>query len=355
MQSKKQQVHAPKFLSRQSSVPQRGRYSRLFRSLCFALFFCLSSVLFSVKLVAAEQADLQSPKTDASSSLKLEASVSRSEVYLGDRFQYSVNATYPDSGRVELPGLIGNTGAFEVKEFIGPRVKDLDGVKVQEWVLTLTTFVSGDFVLPPQLVEYFAPGRDAIADSIPDFTLHTEPVPVRVLSRVADSTVDIIDHEAPMEAPTQLVIWPWLVGVALFLIGLGLLLWLRSRKIENSQLPPWEEAQQKLSAIDPANLWEEGRQREWMFALSEILRRYLHRRFETLDALDATTTELNERAGRSGVLSEQQLEMLRSFNHGSDEIKFASMQKSEEECRELDQLVRTLVQQTRPLEEEEGK
>jgi len=351
MQGKKQQVHAPKFLSYQSSAQQRGMYSRILPLLYLALFFCL----VSVESVFAEQTEQQSLQADVSSTLKLEASVSRSEVYLGDRFQYSVNVTYPDSGRVELPGLIGNTGAFEVKEFIGPRVKDLDGLKVQEWVLTLTTFVSGDFVLPPQLVEYFAPGRDAIADSVPDFTLHTEPVPVRVLSRVADSTVDIIDHEAPMDAPNQLMIWPWLVVAGLILAGLGLLLWLRSRNKQQPQLPPWEEAQQKLSAIDPATFWEEGRQREWMFALSEILRRYLHRRFESLDALDATTTELNERAGRSGVLSEQQLEMLRTFNHGSDEIKFASLQKTEEECRELDQLVRTLVQQTRPLEEEAGK
>ncbi len=223
------------------------------------------------------------------------ASVDRTEVTVGERLRYTITVTHPAEGRIELPAVRGNTGSFEVLAH-DVRTQPRRGRRtVLTHTFTLAAFVPGDDSLPPQRVEYHAPGDTAT------IVLHTPPTAVRVV-RVAGDADDLADITG-VERLSRGV--PWGLLLLLLASGLALRAWLRRKKTLPKQrpmvappsppppsVPPDLEALEALRVLE-ARGWEHD-PRAFVFALSEIIRRYLGRRYG-IDALEATTGELLER------------------------------------------------------------
>jgi hypothetical protein len=282
----------------------------------------------------------------AKGSLDISSQVDRSEITIGDRVQYEIKVVFPADGRVELPSVLGNLGSFEVKDYQASDPKPAGKLQIQTWHFNLSTFTVGKYTLPPQQVVY-RQGTDTNA-----VIYFTQPIEINVVRSSAETVKDIADIAGLAEVKGQR---PWLIyglGLLAFLV-LAILLWTRLRKptmlpAEKPPLPPFEEAMEKLSGIKNLALIRQNRPRDFCFILSELLRRYISRRFG-IDALESTTSEFL--ADVKGLpITAAQKEFLGIFCSTTDLVKFADAALLESDAGPLLTKVEEFLRQTKPSE-----
>ena len=273
------------------------------------------------------------------------AKVDRSEITIGDRIQYEIDITYPATGHVELPAVLGNLGAFEVKDYKTENGNAPDGRATAKHLFTLSTFTVGAYTLPPQRIEYHD------ANDTNTFVLYTQPTEIKVLRTSPETEKDIanISDVVKISEPT-----PWgAIGLGIVVLGLiGFFLWRRGRSRRAAQdtvvvLPPYEEALKRIHDLREAQLLSRNGAREFAFTLSEILRNYVGRRYG-IEALESTTEEFLKKA-RSLPLTGHQQEWLRSFCDSLDPLKYATAKAAESEGERLLSEVEAFAEQTRPV------
>lgn len=153
--------------------------------------------------------------------------------------------------------------------------------------MTVAVFAVGVERLAPVMVTYQdAQGVcAAVSDSLP----------VRVQSLLSAQQADIHDLKPQVEFPNPLVFWMLGAGLALGAAGyLGYRLRRRYRanvRVESAPVPPWDEALAALDAVPVAELLSTGQLKRYYYTVSEIIKRYLTRRFD-FPALDSTTSEI---------------------------------------------------------------
>lgn len=279
-----------------------------------------------------------------------------SQVFVGDRFDYEISVTAPESASVDLPSFVGNLGNFEVKDL--QHEERLDGApkgqKKSVWRATLNTFVAGDFLIAPQEVRAVL-GADSVVT-------RTDPVAVKVVTRTDGSEEDILDVEEPL-ADSRLPGW---VSVLLGIVAAALLVFLGwflhkkfRREKEVPKLPPYEEAVLSLKELRGKQLLALGNQAEFYATLSFIVRRYVERRFlgehPTEGILDATLSQLKVRVPQIAELSEEYRQALVEFEGETYPVKFAKMKIGEDRGIFWDDWAEKLFEETRPVPEAEKK
>jgi BatD DUF11 like domain/Domain of unknown function (DUF4381) len=275
----------------------------------------------------------------------------RTEITIGDLLHYSIQVKYPKDGRIHLPSVLGNLGAFEVKDYSEGEAKINGDQKEQIWEFTLSTFTVGDYTLPPQWVEY-RQGQDTTA-----YTYMTQPIAIKVKRTSPETVKDIADIAGP-ESPA--VRRPWWLLLALVFLGTAVFLLWKLRKSKPATaaqaaplVPPFEEAMAALVALNGVQAIRQNKSREWCFSLSLILRRYVSRRFG-VDALESTSDEFIQLA--AGLpLSFGQKPFIPRFCAMTDPVKFANVVLLESEAGQLVDDVRRFLEATRPAPESEEK
>jgi uncharacterized membrane protein YgcG len=113
-------------------------------------------------------ADGRSPSDPAAHkpSLDISSQVDRSEITIGDQMHYEIKVVYPAKGRIELPSVLGNLGAFEVKDYQASEPKPAGTLQIQTWSFTLSTFTVGKYMIPPQQVVFVPEGAAKGNDSV---------------------------------------------------------------------------------------------------------------------------------------------------------------------------------------------
>jgi len=209
--------------------------------------------------------------------------------------------------------------------------------------LTMAAFATGEPKIPPFIVPYPAEGevRAAASDSIP----------VKVASVMSADMKDINDLKPQIQFPNFLPIWI-ILGI-LAATGLGYLGWRLYRRyrrimLYGTPLPdPWDEA---LAALDkvPADDWlASGHFKRYYYTVSEVLKRYLTRRFG-FPALDQTTTEIV----RSMKLARTpEREGFGEFFQRADMVKYAKFVPPATEAAAVVSTARELVKATTPQPE----
>lgn len=282
--------------------------------------------------------------------VNVKASVSSSQVFIGDIFDYSIEIMAPTDAKVNLPSFVGNLQNFEVKEMKNDQTKesqDKKGLSKFIWSATLNTFVSGDFFLAPQLVEVVL-GSDTVRTQ-------TDPVAIKVLNRTTGDETDILEAEGPVADP-RLPNWIWVVLIILGVLLLVFLGWFLHKKWSKKEkallLPPYEEAVLAIKDLRERHLLEQEEQAEFFTALGWITRRYIERRFEA-DILDATLTELRRRMSHVKGLPQAYKESVVLFSEETEPIKFAKMKIAKERCDYWNDWADRLIEDTRPQPDEE--
>lgn len=280
--------------------------------------------------------------------MNVKSSVSASQVFVGDRFTYTIVVDAPASARVDLPSFVGNLGSFEVKDMKNDRTTEgmPEGRAKFTWTATLNTFVGGDFLIAPQEVAVVA-GKDSVVT-------HTDPVAVKVASRTNGQETDIMDVEPPMKDPRMPVWFWWLVGIlgAAALVFLG---WYLHKKFRGKgtapALPPYEEAVLALKEMREKNLLASGDQAEYFAQISFIARRYIQRRFG-VDILDATVQQLRQRMAHVAHLQQGYKESVVTLELETEPVKFAKMKLPMDRCDYWSAWADRLLEDTKPTPEE---
>ena len=149
---------------------------------------------------------------------------------------------------------------------------------------------------------------------------------------------------------------PWLAyglgGVVL--LALGILLWKRLRRgakstAEKPPLPPFEEAMERLAGLKNLAHIRNNRAKEFCFILSELIRRYISRRFG-IDALESTTSELLADVTKLPITKAQK-EWLAKFCEDTDLVKYADAALLESDAADLVSQTESFLLQTKPKEE----
>ena len=226
--------------------------------------------------------------------------------------------------------------------------------------ITLQAFDPGTYQLPAIL---YVVGGDTLRSK--------ETLTLTVDSIKVDPQGKIKDFKPVAEVPFKLLDWvpdfisdywwAWLAGLLLLAFGLyAYFKWYKKGinplKPVKKRLPPYEEAMQALSNLKSRNLWQNGQEKEYYTALTDILRVYIDRRFG-INAVEMTSTQIMDkiRQNEDAHIAKEQLNNVLEI---ADFVKFANMHTLADDNEIAFQRAVNFVEQTKPLpqpNEEEGK
>jgi len=269
---------------------------------------------------------------------RLRARRSSRPLTVGDRFGVEVTVSRPRNVRVsppflEQPGDFVVTGQKAKTRYQGDTV-----VEVHE--LTLAAFAVGTVKVPPFLAAYPDVGGTVAAAS--------ESLELTVASVLPDRMKDINDLKPQVEYPNLLPVWI-LGGLICAGVGawLGRRYWQRWRRKRAEPVPlpePWDEALAALGALPVLDLIGSGQVKRYYYAVSEILKRYLTRRYG-FAALDQTTTEIG-REMKARRIPER--DRFVEFFRRADMVKYAKLVPPLAEMEGAVEQARELVRLTTP-------
>jgi hypothetical protein len=204
-------------------------------------------------------------------------------------------------------------------------------------------FAAGKLAVPPFLVTWQEPSEVQAAAS--------DTLRLEVTSVLPKDMKDVNDLKPQVQFPNYLPLWILLgLAVAAALGVLGLWLYRRYRRIRlyGAPLPdPWTEALASLDAVPVDDWLAAGQVKRYYYTVSEILKRYLGRRFD-FPAPDQTTTELvvelkaRKVAARDGF---------GEFFRSADLVKYAKYVPPAADTASVMPAARELVKATTPAPE----
>jgi hypothetical protein len=259
---------------------------------------------------------------------------------VGDPFDLVLTVTAADSARLIGP-LADSLGVFLPA---GQQAKTTTRPGPDESVyrLRLAAFKAGQQRLPT--FTFLVQSGSRID------TLRSDSLSVSVASVLPSKMQDIHDLKPAEAFPNH---WLWVIpGALLLAAGLvyaGFRVYRRIKRIRQlaaTPLLPWEQALATLDALPWREWLAAGQVKRYYYALSEVLKRYIERRFE-FNAVEQTTTEIlaSMRTYRTPMREE-----VRQFLTRSDFVKYAKTVPPDEEMRSAIAQVREIVTRTRPPE-----
>jgi len=255
--------------------------------------------------------------------IEVVTSVDRADMLIGDLITYKLTITYDSTYELVPPPLGANLGAFDVKDYQPDILTRLpDGRMQSENVFTLSTFTTGDYIIPPIPLLFNLPD-----DSRKVILSESVPIKVNSLLENAGDSVDIRPLKDPYEFErdwTQYYLWGSLIAIVL--IVAAVLIWRRVRRKKTKAppvdlRPPWEIAFEKLALLKEKNLVAKGSFKLYYIELTEIARSYLGRMYG-IDVMEMTTGELLDRFTTVALPGDCYGALAEFFQH-ADLVKFA--------------------------------
>jgi hypothetical protein len=260
---------------------------------------------------------------------------------VADPFEVSIILNYPQAGKISEP-LPDSLPPFTVTN-LSSKVVQQKGRATSTYRIKLRAFAVGDLKLPVFKFVY----REGTA---PPETLTSEPIGIKIASVMPKDMKDINDVKKMIEFPDIL---PFILLIIFILLSaaafFGLKLYHRLKRIRAEaapSVPAWDEALQAIDRLAKMDLVAKGFIKKYYYALSEILKRYIERRYE-FNAVEQTTTEIMA-AMRFHKIQERD-EFGRFFLR-ADMVKYAKFVPPREETSAAALQVRDLVVKTKPEE-----
>lgn len=243
----------------------------------------------------------------------------------------------------------------EIYKVLKPDTTEQNGRQQIVQDIIIQAFDSGMYKLPPMR---YVVGADTVLSN----TAALKVLPVEV-----DTTGGITPFKPVMTLPFRfsdlLPLWLrrywWLVVLGALMAAVAIYAyfkWWRKGinpfKPEKKLLPPYEEATLALRMLKNEQLWQNGQEKEYYTRLTDILRRYLDRRFG-VNAQEMTTRQILKRLREDNVIGIDRSE-LQQVLELADYVKFAALRTEAHDCETAFERVQRFVEITRPMQQEEN-
>lgn len=261
-------------------------------------------------------------------------------ITIGDPFELTLTLTYPQDAQLSPP-LADLIEPFVILDQQQKTVQE-KGVVTGTYDMRLAAFNTEELQFPALKFLYT---HDDTVD-----TLLSNTVPIKIASVMPGDMEDINDLKEAVRFPNFLPLY--IVGAAIICLVIGFFVYQFVKRLKRTAAqaeplpPPWIEA---IAAIDslPLKEWLAKRLiKQYYYALSEILKRYIERRFE-FNALEQTSTEIIEHLRLQKIPMRD--DFGRFFNR-ADLVKYAKYEPPQDELHSAADVVKTLVDKTKPAE-----
>ena len=286
-------------------------------------------LLLSLLLLA-----LTAPLGRAQDEAALRSRLSRDSILIGDQIEWMLDLQLApgEAASISKPGEQPVPGVEAFGEMAFDTLSEKKGILSLRGHVTLTSFDSGSYVLPPLYV--LVARADGSVDTLeyagPALEVNTIPVDT--------ATFQLYDIKGQIRYPlTFKEVLPW-IGLALLLAALVWLLlrWIRLRR-ENRNFfgkpavndPPHIAALRSLEKTRSQKLWQNGKQKQFYTQVTDALRQYIAQRYD-IAALEQTSAEMfRELSGKDidPALTEKMKELFTT----ADFVKFAKHTATDQE------------------------
>jgi hypothetical protein len=279
---------------------------------------------------------------------------------IGDWIKLSIRSEHSRDIKLYWPKLEESIGQFEiVKRDSLPGITEDNGKIIEELTAIISAYDSGDVQLPEMKFEF-----NSTADTTRREIL-TEPISISVHTVPVDLTKEIKDIKPPLDIPFPFWLILIYIAIFIFVIAVGYAIWYRIKT--KKRIPLFEKVEPQLSAhelaykelylLEEKKLWQKGMIKEYYTEVTEIIRKYLERRYG-IDALEMTTEEILNTI--ISIRSDEKIqEVLKIFLNIADFVKFARFQpvpnENELELKRAYSFVDETKEQARIIEEKKSE
>lgn len=280
---------------------------------------------------------------EANSSV-ITSTIDKSSLTVGDRLTFQVSTIVPKGAIVTPPTFENNS---------------LNNIIIKGWNSHKSEHENADSIVFSYIITTYIPERCTIPslpyiiqDKGKSDTLHSQALPLEVQSVITAETVDIKGLKAQQVSGQAPLWWIWIIAIVT-VIFIGYFLYKRFLSKKSSivatvpLLPPYEEAIAALHELERKKYLQRGLVREYVFDISEILKRYIERRF-SINASEFTTEEMVAWLGISGLESKLK-QSVEWFFRTSDPVKFARYIPDDPITNKLSSTVNDFLDATRPV------
>lgn len=293
-----------------------------------------------------------------SQSITVQASIDSSTMAIGQQCKLHLTLTGPSSETYILPSFSGDTIVNGVEVIKRNRIDtvELDNEYIRfKADYVITSFEEGLYYIPPIPIRT---GSD---------TVYSNELALNIVTFDVDTTnYTLFDIKPVQKAPFVLFDYLPSLPILLLLLVLSYLAWWLIRRSKHRHnlheeidpfllLPPHVAAILELDRLKAEKPWASGRNKEYYTRLSEVLRKYIQRRFQ-IDAPEMTTSEILELFNRDKetISVYQNLKQILSL---SDLVKFAKLipVENENELSLMNAYLfvnQTKVEEVKPVEEQ---
>ena len=275
----------------------------------------------------------------------LTTTINTHKLSVGDRIHFSVHLITKKEVTVTPPAPETDFGPVIVKEW-NLHKEEREKSDSISYDYIITTYTPEPCTIPEL--------RYVVEENGSYDTLHTEAVPLHMISVLTSDTAGLIGLKPPLSAGKAPRWWLWLIGIT---AGIAALVFgsiylgkkLRKPPQEPPPVPPYEEAIDALRALGVKKYLQRGLIREYVFELSEIFKRYIGRRFNC-NAADFTTEEMLAWSGAASLAKELRTS-IEWFFRTTDPVKFARMIPDSSTIERFETEIWNFLEATRPVEQ----
>ncbi len=269
-------------------------------------------------------------------SVSASARFDTASIRIGEQTRFTVTLEQPDEIYVYLPEfndtLAENIEILSATGYDTLRLDD-NNLRITK-SYNVTSFYGGRHTVQSIPLVFSADDAERV--------LHTRPADLEVLSPEIDRESSIYDIKDPFAVSLGFrEILPWII-IAAILVFLGWYWYRYLRKRKEGQ--PAFESRKPLEPLEPAHviamkelrelksesLWQKGMVKEYYTRLTEIIRRYIERRFG-ITAMERTSREIVGELNRTDGLAKEVVKLLEQCFLIADLVKFARVRPGEEQ------------------------
>ena len=254
--------------------------------------------------------------------IEVRTELDTNQIRIGEPLHLDILVHQPPEIRVDFPVFTDTVvDKLEVLQSIPADTVLSDGELDVHQRYRLTSFDSGLYVIPPMKFRFHS---DVWTDS-----LESNPLYLYVHTVAVDSS--IYDVKAPVHIPVGFMeLFPYIAGGILLLGSIGFLIWYLRRRKRNKPLfraprpedPAHIIAFRELRDLKDEKLWQKNEFKKYYTRLTEIIRRYMQRRFG-FSAMEMTSSEIMVAWKETGEGRADLEEALKLLLNLSDLVKFA--------------------------------